>query len=222
HYMAPEQAKGAPVDGRADQYALGVVGYRMVTAELPFSGDSIHTILYKHIFEEPPLVSAKRPEAPASLTAAIARALSKNPEARFPTMEDFATAVWPEQPVAAPRRSIPAAAAPAAAAATVPLRATPPRPGSGAPRHRGHRRGGRRCLSRAGPQDPGRSGPCRSGCPGGRARSARGGHGADRRHCSRAGARPCLRRPSDDAALAAPPRTRAAASRASGLPHDRG
>lgn len=127
HYMAPEQAKGAPVDGRADQYALGVVGYRMVTAELPFSGDSIHTILYKHIFEEPPLVSAKRPEAPASLTAAIARALSKNPEARFPTMEDFATAVWPEQPVAAPRRSIPAAAAPAAAAATVPLRATPPR-----------------------------------------------------------------------------------------------
>ena len=55
HYMAPEQGKGASVDGRADQYSLGVVGYRMITNELPFSGDSVHTIIYKHIYEEPPL-----------------------------------------------------------------------------------------------------------------------------------------------------------------------
>jgi serine/threonine-protein kinase len=104
HYMAPEQGKGAPVDGRADQYSLGVVGYRMITAELPFSGDSVHTIIYKHIYEAPPLVSAKRPGIPGTLTAAISRALSKDPDARYPTMEDFATAVWPEQPVAAPTR----------------------------------------------------------------------------------------------------------------------
>ncbi len=45
HYMAPEQAKGGTVDGRADQYSLGVVGYRMLTGELPYSGDSVHTIL---------------------------------------------------------------------------------------------------------------------------------------------------------------------------------
>jgi len=104
HYMAPEQAKGAPVDGRADQYSLGVVGYRMITGELPFSGDSVHTILYKHIFEEAPLASAKRADAPPFLSAAITRALSKDPDLRFPTMEDFATAVWPEQPVAAPTK----------------------------------------------------------------------------------------------------------------------
>src|SRR5258707_7499898 len=102
HYMAPEQGKGAPVDGRADQYSLGVVGYRMITAELPFSGDSVHTIIYKHIYEEPPLASTKRPGIPASLTVAISRALAKEPDQRFPTMEDFATAVWPEQPVASP------------------------------------------------------------------------------------------------------------------------
>jgi len=93
------------VDGRADQYSLGVVGYRMITAELPFSGDSVHTIIYKHIYEEPPLASTKRPGIPASLTVAISRALVKEPDQRFPTMEDFATAVWPEQPVASPAKS---------------------------------------------------------------------------------------------------------------------
>ncbi len=105
HYMAPEQGKGTPVDGRADQYSLGIVGYRMITAELPFGGDSVHTIIYKHIYEEPPLVSTKRPGIPGALTAAISRALSKDPELRFPTMEDFATGVWPEQPVASPAKA---------------------------------------------------------------------------------------------------------------------
>ncbi|HEX9705320.1 MAG TPA: protein kinase [Gemmatimonadales bacterium] len=100
HYMAPEQAKGAHVDGRADQYSLGVVAYRMITRELPFSGDSVHTILYKHIFEEPQ--RATRTDIPEFITAAIARALAKEPDQRFGSMEEFATAVWPEQPVAAP------------------------------------------------------------------------------------------------------------------------
>jgi serine/threonine-protein kinase len=103
HYMAPEQAKGQQVDGRADQYALGVVGYRMITGMLPFSGDSVHTILYKHIFEEAPRTSQARAGIPLFLSDAIARALAKEPDQRFATMEDFATAVWPEQPVAAPR-----------------------------------------------------------------------------------------------------------------------
>lgn len=124
HYMAPEQGKGAPVDGRADQYSLGVVGYRMITAELPFSGDSVHTIIYKHIYEEPPLASVKRPDIPASLTVAISRALAKDPDQRFPTMEGFATAVWPEQPVASPVRSRGAARPRARAAADAPTEIT--------------------------------------------------------------------------------------------------
>ncbi|HKC39023.1 MAG TPA: protein kinase [Gemmatimonadales bacterium] len=106
HYMAPEQAKGGTVDGRADQYSLGVVGYRMLTGELPYSGDSVHTILYKHIFEEMPRISAKRAQVPEFLSGAIARALSKEPDQRFGTMEEFATAVWPEQPVAAPKAGV--------------------------------------------------------------------------------------------------------------------
>jgi serine/threonine-protein kinase len=99
HYMAPEQAKGQPVDGRADQYSLGVVGYRMVTGQLPFSGDSVHTILYKHIFEEAPQVKSIRADVPDYLSQAIARAMAKEPGQRYATMEDLATALWPEQPV---------------------------------------------------------------------------------------------------------------------------
>jgi len=93
HYMAPEQAKGQPVDGRADQYSLGIVGYRLLSGQLPFSGDSVHTILYKHIFEPAPNVAALRPGIPRNLTDAIQRALSKEPSDRFPTMEAFADAV---------------------------------------------------------------------------------------------------------------------------------
>src|SRR5205085_9321628 len=104
--------------------SLGVVGYRMITAELPFGGDSVHTIIYKHIYEEPPLASAKRPGIPGGLTAAISRALSKDPDLRFRTMEDFATAVWPEQPVASPGKGQAARPARARATADAPTQIT--------------------------------------------------------------------------------------------------
>jgi serine/threonine-protein kinase len=107
HYMAPEQAKGQQVDGRADQYSMGVVGYRMITGQLPFGGDSVHTILYKHIFEPAPRTSSIRQDMPGHLSEAIARALAKEADQRYPTMEEFATAVWPEQPVSATSRRPP-------------------------------------------------------------------------------------------------------------------
>jgi len=107
HYMAPEQAKGQAVDGRADEYSLGVVGYRMITGELPFAGDSVHTILYKHIFEEAPRAASRRADVPEFLSATISRAMSKEPDHRYATMEEFASAVWPEQPVAPPHQGRP-------------------------------------------------------------------------------------------------------------------
>ena len=124
HYMAPEQAKGQTVDGRADEYSLGVVGYRMITGELPFAGDSVHTILYKHIFEEAPRAAARRADVPEPLSAAVARAMSKDPDHRYPTMEEFATAIWPEQPVAAPTKGRGAARPRPKAAADAPTQIT--------------------------------------------------------------------------------------------------
>jgi serine/threonine-protein kinase len=96
HYMAPEQAKGLVVDGRADQYALAVVGHQILTGRQPFEGSS-HSILYKHVFEAPPRIFEARPDAPTDLCAALDRALSKDVEQRFRTMEDFAAAVSGER-----------------------------------------------------------------------------------------------------------------------------
>jgi serine/threonine protein kinase len=96
HYMAPEQAKGLEVDGRADQYSLAVVGHQILTGKQPFDGPS-HSILYKHVFEPPPRIFEARPDAPADLCAALDRALSKEPEKRFASMEEFASAVSGER-----------------------------------------------------------------------------------------------------------------------------
>ena len=96
HYMAPEQAKGLEVDGRADQYSLAVVGYQILTGKQPFDG-SAHSILYQHVFEAPPPMLDLRSEVPRDLCAALDRALAKEPAQRFPTMEDFAIAVSGER-----------------------------------------------------------------------------------------------------------------------------
>ena len=123
HYMAPEQALGTEVDGRADQYALGVVAYEILARQCPFTGGSSHTILYRHIHETPTSIAELRPDAPDHLVDAVAIALAKDPSGRFATMEHFARALNGEF-TAATRPSIPAPAksgsrSAAASAATV-------------------------------------------------------------------------------------------------------
>jgi serine/threonine protein kinase len=95
-YMSPEQAKGSKVDGRTDQYALAIVGYRALTGKLPFEGDA-HSILYQQVHEPPPSVLDRRPDTPADLYTALGRALAKDSKARFPTMEEFAAWVSGER-----------------------------------------------------------------------------------------------------------------------------
>jgi serine/threonine protein kinase len=96
HYMSPEQAKGRNVDGRTDQYALAIVGYRALTGKLPFEGDA-QSILYQQVHEPPPSVVERRPDTPPDLRIAIERALAKDPKARFSSMEEFAAWVSGER-----------------------------------------------------------------------------------------------------------------------------
>ena len=93
HYMAPEQALGHAVDGRADQYALAIVAYRMLTGEVPFDGDAPHAIVHQHITRPVPRVANKRKDVPAPVASALVRATAKAPSNRFPTMQDFAVAL---------------------------------------------------------------------------------------------------------------------------------
>jgi serine/threonine-protein kinase len=101
HYVSPEQARGMPLDGRSDQYSLAVVGYRALVGRLPLVAETVHALMYQHIHEMPTPAHKVRPEIPPAVSEPIQRALSKDPGDRFPTMEEFATALWPEQPVRA-------------------------------------------------------------------------------------------------------------------------
>ena len=93
HYMSPEQASGDPVDGRADEYSLAVLGYRMVTGTHPFEGETARALLYKQVFETAAAARDRFPDIPQALSDALHRGMAKNPEDRFATIEDFAAAI---------------------------------------------------------------------------------------------------------------------------------
>jgi serine/threonine-protein kinase len=93
NYIAPEQASGQPVDAHTDVYSLGIVLYEMLTGDLPFPGESFVAIAMKHIQEPSPNVLDVRGDIPLRVAEMIDRALEKDPEQRFPTMDAFATEI---------------------------------------------------------------------------------------------------------------------------------
>jgi serine/threonine protein kinase len=82
-YMSPEQVKGRPVDGRTDIFSLGVVLYEMLTGEKPFPGQSITTVIYKIVNEEPIPPRQLNPSIHPGLNEIVLRALAKEPEVRY-------------------------------------------------------------------------------------------------------------------------------------------
>ena len=88
-YMAPEQAAADPhVDHRADIYALGVLGYEMLTGEPPFVRRTPQEVLAAHVTEPAPAVSARRQSVPPALDALIAKCLLKQPGDRYQSAEE--------------------------------------------------------------------------------------------------------------------------------------
>jgi serine/threonine-protein kinase len=116
-YIAPEQAQGRPVDEQTDIYSLGILLYELLTGELPFAGENFVAVAMQHINQPAPRVSARRPDVPPRLDAAVDRALAKESRDRFATMADFCAElercleearVWPggsETVILAPRRA---------------------------------------------------------------------------------------------------------------------
>jgi hypothetical protein len=92
YYMAPEQFQGKPVTAAADQYALGVVAFELLTGRQPFAGDTVAEVMKGHLFDPVPSVRALRPDVPEALEATITRMLAKDPAERFASLDDAVTA----------------------------------------------------------------------------------------------------------------------------------
>ena len=88
-YVAPEQIRGRPVDGRADVYALACVLFECLAGTRPFERESELAVVFAHLNDEPPRLSDHRPDLPPALGDVLARALAKVPEARYETCSDF-------------------------------------------------------------------------------------------------------------------------------------
>ena len=104
-YVAPEQIRGEPVDGRADIYSLGCVLYECLTGRQPFRRSSDAAVLYAHLEDEPPSTGT-------AADVVVAKALAKTPEARYQSCAELGEAARDALGTAAPRRSrVPYAAA---------------------------------------------------------------------------------------------------------------
>lgn len=93
YFMSPEQWLGRAVSGSSDQYSVAVMAYRMLSGHVPFDGESAIEILQKHCGTPPPALERAVPGLPEHVYDAIARALEKKAEARFPTVGDLVAAL---------------------------------------------------------------------------------------------------------------------------------
>ena len=98
HYMAPEQFHAQPLTAAADQYALGIVAYEMLSGKKPFDGPTLADIIRQHLFTDAPDIRAARPDLPDQVCSAINRMLAKEPGQRFPDLDAAIAAIGAPEP----------------------------------------------------------------------------------------------------------------------------
>lgn len=91
-YSAPEQLRGAPLDGRADQYALACSAFHLLTGAPPFVNSNPVVVIGNHLSSPPPRLTVVRPDL-AAVDDVLARAMAKEPAQRFPSCRLFAAAL---------------------------------------------------------------------------------------------------------------------------------
>jgi serine/threonine-protein kinase len=84
HYMSPEQVKGKRADARSDIFSLGAVFYELLTGHKPFDAESLHAVLFQVMEHQPEDVRHWSPEVPNILVQVVDKALSKDPQQRYP------------------------------------------------------------------------------------------------------------------------------------------
>src|SRR4051794_7983172 len=92
-YLSPEQAQGQRVGAPSDLYSIGVILFEMLTARVPFTGESAVSIALKHVSEEPPPLRSLRPDVHPRLEQAVGRALLKDPAQRYASADEFIAAL---------------------------------------------------------------------------------------------------------------------------------
>ena len=93
HYCAPEQIQGRRVDARTDEYALACTAFELRSGGPPFSRDEDMAVLYAQVSEQPPRLTSRRPDLPATVDDVLFRALAKAPEDRHASCGEFADAL---------------------------------------------------------------------------------------------------------------------------------
>ena len=134
-YMAPEQIDNAAIDGRADRYSLGVVGWEMLSGKRAWEGESLFGIIYKQKHQDLAPLTLLRPDTPQRLLLALEGALEKDPARRWASASEFVEQLREDTPTAAMLRRRQAVGAlltsgetraepPSAGASTIPFRRT--------------------------------------------------------------------------------------------------
>lgn len=92
-YISPEQAMGKKdLDGKTDVYSFGVMIYEMVVGQVPFNADTPFSIIHDHIYTPLPLPKIVNPNVPDSVQRVLLKALAKDREDRYATVEELISA----------------------------------------------------------------------------------------------------------------------------------